>query len=1264
MATGTQNQAFIQMKTLDDFIQNEIFERKYDDEFWNKVEKRYKNNVARANERSADTDDRLWDKSVDEIRAERIKRKYSRSGKDPVVAIMKDWVKKFKEKYKGDETELKKQMPDFQNEVARLVCILIDKECKTKHCANDKHECKYGGEIPHIFTDPQNSTEKTLLHIAAEEGLYILMLELMSRFSNLLLVKTFGTTSQLPVVLALKGGHDDVASAIIKTMGSESVRDVFESDVNEQQYSFKDIIKKPNMKKTVVAVLDSLVTPVKARLVNPYNNELKISNVSDEPTRYHFSYRILDGDNKGRSGKNESFNYGSESCFKLLLQSSYKETIIRHPVMRLLAKSKWDKFGKWLVRSYAFIFVLYLVALSVGLLGAVNSNNPLLYKTSFDYFRGFCEGVTLLGAMVYLLLEIVQLAKERFNYFYDVHNFSDACGILLIFAVVLLRCLNLDSQWTVAAFAYLVNFFRMFKYFPAWKTVGLYSTVFVQMFLYDFTKFLFLYLFVMLSFAGSILLALKTTSGNTHVGAVVILLLFVNMLMIAVMLVNMLIAQLSYRYEYAQERAALLYDISKCLIVAKIERSWFKRFNLRVKHYEDGETVLADTELKGRARSVWQLVWFGKLCILVGTMATGTQNQAFIQMKTLDDFIRNELFERKYDDEFWKKVEERYKNEKQKRNVKSDGADTDDRLWNRSIDEIRAERISEKYSDSGKDPVVAIMKDWIKTFIRKYKNNESELKKQIPDFQHEECVTSECAKEEHKCKYGGESPNIFIDKDGKTKKTILHIAAEDNLYILILELMNRFSKLLYLETFDGEKHQLPVELALERGHDDVASAIIKKWTPRGMLPIVRDLFEFDTMKESCIFSFGDIIKKNKMKKTVVAVLGTLVTPVRTRPVKDELKSSNTPHESTRYHFSYQILDGDDKGRSANKSKYDFNHGSESCFKLLLQSSLKETIIRHPVIRLLAKSKWDKFGKCWIRSYAFIFVLYLLALSIGLLAVVNLKDPLLYKTNFDYFRGLCEGVTLLGTMVYLILEIVQLSKERFGYFYDVHNFSDVCGILLIFALVPLRCLRLKSQWTVAAFAYLVNFFRILKYFPAWKTVGLYSKVLLQMCLYDFTKFALVYLFVMFSFAGSIFLALKATNDDGHIGHFHDAILIELRGFVEGQAFDSYKVNAVIIILLFMNMLIVTLMLVNMLIAQLSYRYEDAQEKAELLYDINKCLIVAKIEHSRFKIFNLRVKHYEEGETVLVDSELKEIFDVWKKVEETLKTECLPGMENRT
>jgi len=53
--------------------------------------------------------------------------------------------------------------------------------------------------------------------------------------------------------------------------------------------------------------------------------------IPNVPVRYHFFYRMLDGDDYGQSPKtedgtpNEEFRYSSKSCLQLLAENSSKE---------------------------------------------------------------------------------------------------------------------------------------------------------------------------------------------------------------------------------------------------------------------------------------------------------------------------------------------------------------------------------------------------------------------------------------------------------------------------------------------------------------------------------------------------------------------------------------------------------------------------------------------------------------------------------------------------------------------------------------------------------------------------------------------------------------------------------------------------------------------------------------------------------------------------------------------------------------------------
>ena len=58
--------------------------------------------------------------------------------------------------------------------------------------------------------------------------------------------------------------------------------------------------------------------------------ESEWSDIPNVPIRYHFYYRMLDGDDNGRQAKknnivNEDFNHRSKSCLQLIAESSSKE---------------------------------------------------------------------------------------------------------------------------------------------------------------------------------------------------------------------------------------------------------------------------------------------------------------------------------------------------------------------------------------------------------------------------------------------------------------------------------------------------------------------------------------------------------------------------------------------------------------------------------------------------------------------------------------------------------------------------------------------------------------------------------------------------------------------------------------------------------------------------------------------------------------------------------------------------------------------------
>ncbi|PFX13146.1 hypothetical protein AWC38_SpisGene22797 [Stylophora pistillata] len=325
------------------------------------------------------------------------------------------------------------------------------------------------------------------------------------------------------------------------------------------------------------------------------------------------------------------------------------------------------------------------------------------------------------------------------------------------------------------------------------------------------------------------------------------------------------------------------------------------------------------------------------------------------------------------DEDFWIKVHQR----------QSEGFS-----WNRAMDQVHVERLIQKYKDGGElsseDPALLMLKKW--PVSKQLKDNPDKLlglEQQINRYL-ETMLESELNFEN---RY-----EEFQDEDDKTKKTLMHYAAELGFLHVTKTLVKKCPLLLAVKTADQRKPvekraMLPVELAIEAEKDDVAAFLIRAmrhervqrlffWTPGNM-----------TNPEPSFLSLKAIIENPKMKKTVVAVLDQMVNPhwpyLPQRQEKYETEEEKEAIEGVwktitddplNYHFYYHILDGDEGGRPPKIMASDghqqivnnyFNGKNKSCLHTIAKSNNKEAL-QHPVVRMLIRSKWRSYGHLFLR----------------------------------------------------------------------------------------------------------------------------------------------------------------------------------------------------------------------------------------------------------------------------------------------------------
>ncbi|XP_058942053.2 uncharacterized protein [Pocillopora verrucosa] len=625
-------------------------------------------------------------------------------------------------------------------------------------------------------------------------------------------------------------------------------------------------------------------------------------------------------------------------------------------------------------------------------------------------------------------------------------------------------------------------------------------------------------------------------------------------------------------------------------------------------------------------------------------------------------FLEDEL-----DTEFWHKV----------RQKRSGGLS-----WNSALSEVHVERLIQKHIDGGEldseDPALMMLKKW--PALKNCKGDIhylASLEQQINRFL-EILLESELNL--------GNRYETFRDEDDKTKKTLLHYAAELGFLHVTKTLVRKCPGLLPAmtrEQLQPEKKRclLPVELALLAENDDVAAYLIRVTSHDR----VQSLFCWrrDDLKgiQPCFFSFKSIIENPKMKKTVVAVLDQMINPHW--PFLPKRKEKYASEEEERgiegawrtitenpleYYFYYHILDGDEGGRppmivtseghNKQTNNENFNCRDKSCLHAIAKSDNKEAL-QHPVVRMLVTAKWKSYGHWFLSLQAVLYVIFLLLLSYSLLQASTKVDPNRYSSAADSLRGFCEVTTLLIVACYISEEINQMKTEGLSYFSEWMTLFDWLGLLLIVCIIPLRYTGSKAQWVLASLAFLFNFLRLFKFSCLTRTTGLYTNTLAKIIQQDLTRFMAVFSVIFLPYCTSLFLSLRSSSVKTHeLSDFEDILWSGLRTLSEQRPIvDDYSTfNWLSILLMMAYMGTVIVILLNILIAQMSTTYIQAKKVARLEYDVDRILQLTRME--RFPFLHLRMKYYKEGgwisEKKLAEEllEFREDRNPWESVEAKL------------
>ncbi|XP_022806758.1 uncharacterized protein LOC111343832 [Stylophora pistillata] len=303
--------------------EQDFMEEEFDGDFWIKVNKKQIKGVS-------------WNRAMDEVTVEKLIHTFKENGEldseDPALLMLKKWPAS--QQYQENPDKL----PGLEKLVNRLLEILLESALNS----DNRYE---------MFRDKDDKAGKTLLHYAAELGFLCVTRTLVNKLPWLLTVETKAPKKKralLPVDIALITENDEVAAYLIRMMWPDRALRLFSwnpgNKTNPQPFfvSLKSIIENPNMKKTVVAVLDQMVIPHWPHLPKRkerYESEEEKeaiegawSTITENPLNYQFCYHVLDADEGGRPPKinmsageqpayNEYFNWRDKSCLHVIAKS-------------------------------------------------------------------------------------------------------------------------------------------------------------------------------------------------------------------------------------------------------------------------------------------------------------------------------------------------------------------------------------------------------------------------------------------------------------------------------------------------------------------------------------------------------------------------------------------------------------------------------------------------------------------------------------------------------------------------------------------------------------------------------------------------------------------------------------------------------------------------------------------------------------------------------------------------------------------------------
>lgn len=274
-----------------------------------------------------------------------------------------------------------------------------------------------------------------------------------------------------------------------------------------------------------------------------------------------------------------------------------------------------------------------------------------------------------------------------------------------------------------------------------------------------------------------------------------------------------------------------------------------------------------------------------------------------------------------------------------------------------------------------------------------------------------------------------------------------------------------------------------------------------------------------------------------------------------------------------------------------------------------------------IIYRLLEEKWKAFARGKFYRRLLFAILYLLFFSLSIYFRPRNLDFLRIETSEDVFRVVAESITVLGALIYVVLEIKDVLISQ-GIKTQLNTLRDAPGkaiflvsCLLVITALPCRYLGSRNAETILlilaapmAWCYLLFFCR------GFGAIGPFVDMIYRMCAGDMSRFFIIYIIYLLGLAQAFSHVMKGVEGYQNEGYTIMTLMRMTFGEFDFFTFEESRHATLAKLLFFYFMLFVTVLLMNMLIAMMANTYQNISDRSEKEWRRQWAQIIMVLERS--------------------------------------------------